>query len=121
MLKQIVFIISLLITLGVFAYTVLRLVSFFKLTKKGFPVKNFGKRFSVMMSVAIGQTKIFRRPVLGLLHALVFWGFCVILIGSVEMVVDGIAGTERVLSSLGIVYKHQELILVLVLKGTPRQ
>jgi len=104
MLKQIVFIISLLITLGVFAYTVLRLVSFFKLTKKGFPVKNFGKRFSVMMSVAIGQTKIFRRPVLGLLHALVFWGFCVILIGSVEMVIDGIAGTERVLSSLGIVY-----------------
>lgn len=104
MLKQILFIISLLVTLGVFAYTLMRLVSFFKLTKKGFPIKDFGKRFSVMMSVAIGQTKIFRRPVLGLLHALVFWGFLVILVGSIEMVIDGIAGTERVLSVFGLVY-----------------
>ena len=104
MLKQILFIISMLVTLGVFAYTVNRLIAYFKLTKKGFPIKDFGKRFSVMMSVAIGQTKIFRRPVLGFLHALVFWGFCVILIGSVEMIIDGVAGTERVLGFLGVVY-----------------
>ena len=56
------------------------------------------------MNVAFGQTKIFRRPVIGFLHALVFWGFCVILIGSVEMVIDGLTGTERALSVLGIVY-----------------
>lgn len=104
MLKQILFIISILITLGVFTYTVLRLISFFKLTRKGFPIKDFGKRFKVMMRVAFGQTKIFRRPVLGFMHALVFWGFCVILIGSVEMIIDGIAGTERILGVLGIVY-----------------
>ncbi len=57
-----------------------------------------------MMEVAIGQTKIFRRPVMGLLHALVFWGFLVILIGSIEMVIDGLFGTERVLSFLGGFY-----------------
>lgn len=57
-----------------------------------------------MLSVAFGQTKIFRRPVIGLAHALVFWGFCVILIGSVEMIIDGVAGTERVLRFWGPVY-----------------
>ena len=104
MLKQIVFIITLLITLGVFAYTVMHLLSFFKLTRQNFPIKNPGKRFNLMMQVAIGQTKIFRYPVVGLLHALVFWGFLVILIGSIEMVVDGVLGTERIFRGLGVVY-----------------
>ena len=103
MIKQIVFGATLLITLGVFFYTVRRLISFFKLTKP-FPIKKIGKRIGVMMSVAIGQTKIFRFPVIGFIHALVFWGFCIILIGSLEMVIDGLAGTERVLKALGSVY-----------------
>lgn len=103
-MKQIAFIITLLITLGVFAYTVKRLIGFFKLTRPAFPVKDFGKRFGIMMEVAFGQTKIFRRPVIGFFHALVFWGFCVILFGSLEMVIDGVAGTDRVLKVLGPVY-----------------
>ncbi len=104
MTKQIVFALALLITLGVFAYTVNRLVKFFGFTRPAFPVRNFGKRFGVMMEVAFGQTKIFRKPVIGFFHALVFWGFCVILIGSVEMVIDGLTGTEKVLKVLGPVY-----------------
>ncbi len=104
MAKQIIFLVTLLVTLGAFGYTTRRFVQFFKITKGGFPVKEIGRRFGVMMEVAIGQTKIFRRPVMGFLHALVFWGFLVILIGSVEMVIDGLTGTERVLSFLGVVY-----------------
>ncbi len=104
MTKQIIFALTLLITIGVFAYTVRRLVSFFKLTRPAFHVKDIGKRFGVTMNVAIGQTKIFRRPVIGFFHALVFWGFCVILFGSIEMVIDGLTGTERILSILGPVY-----------------
>ena len=56
------------------------------------------------MEVAFGQTKIFRRPVIGFFHAMVFWGFCVILLGSIEMVIDGLAGTEKALSFLGPVH-----------------
>ena len=104
MLKQVVFIIALLITLGAFTYTFFRVLSYFKLTRQNFPIRQFGRRFNLMMRVAIGQTKIFRRPVIGLLHALVFWGFLVILIGSIEMVVDGILGTERIFRALGVVY-----------------
>lgn len=102
--KQLIFLIVLLLTLLVFAWTVRRYIGYFKNTRKGFPVKQLGRRFGVMMEVAIGQTKIFRRPIMGLLHALVFWGFLVILVGSIEMIIDGLAGTERVLSVLGVVY-----------------
>ncbi|KAF0198629.1 MAG: hypothetical protein FD166_1270 [Bacteroidetes bacterium] len=101
MIKQIVFAIALLFTLGVFTYTVLRLISFFRFTKAGFPIRDFGKRTRVMLNVAIGQTKIFRHPVMGFFHALVFWGFCVIIFGSIEMVIDGLSGSERSLKVLG--------------------
>ena len=103
MTKQILFSVSLLITLGVFSWTAARVFSYFRLTKP-FPVSDWGKRFIMMMKVAIGQTKIFRFPFSGILHALVFWGFLVILVGSVEMVIDGLFGTDRSLSILGIVY-----------------
>jgi heterodisulfide reductase subunit C len=104
MIKQILFAISLVVTLGVFAYTVNRIIHFFKYTRPAFPVRDFGRRFRVMADVAFGQTKIFRRPVIGFFHALVFWGFCVILIGSIEMVIDGLTGSERALRVLGVVY-----------------
>jgi heterodisulfide reductase subunit C/nitrate reductase gamma subunit len=104
MIKQIVFAFTLLVTLGVFFYTIRRIVKFFRFTRSAFPVKDFGKRINVMLTVAFGQTKIFRKPVLGLFHALVFWGFCVIIFGSVEMVIDGLAGTDKVLKFLGPVY-----------------
>ena len=103
MLKQILFAISVLVTLGCFSWTAWRIYTYFRLTKP-YPIGDFGKRFWLMMKVAIGQTKIFRHPVMGLLHALVFWGFLVILVGSIEMIIDGFAGTERVLSVLGPVY-----------------
>ncbi len=98
MLKQILFAVSMLITLGIFAWTSWQYYLRFKLTKP-WPVKNFGKRFNVMLAVAFGQTKILRKPVVGLMHALVWWGFLVILVGSIEMIIDGLFGTERALSS----------------------
>jgi len=104
MINQLAFIISVLVALGTFAYTTTRYIRFFKITRKGFRVDRIGKRFGVMLNVAFGQTKIFRRPIMGLLHALVFWGFCVILIGSIEMIIDGLFGTEKVLKGLGVLY-----------------
>lgn len=70
---------------------------------KPFKINEIGKRIIKMLDVAIAQTKILKRPI-GLLHALVFWGFIIILFGSLEMLIDGIAGTERIMGSLGFVY-----------------
>lgn len=104
MVSQILFALALLATFGVFFYTVSRLTKLFSLTKPAFPVRDFGKRLALTLNVAFAQSKIFRRPVIGLLHALVFWGFCVIIFGSIEMVIDGLAGTDRILKVLGPVY-----------------
>jgi len=104
MTRQIIFAITLLITLGVFSFTTYRLFRFFQLTRSGFPVRNIGKRLQIMLSVSFGQTKIFRRPVIGFFHALVFWGFCVILVGSIEMVIDGVGGVEKSLHFPGTFY-----------------
>jgi len=73
MIKQILFSLSVIITLAVFTYTTIKYVRLFKLTKS-YPIKDWGKRFVMMLKVAIGQSKIFRFPFIGLLHALVFWG-----------------------------------------------
>jgi heterodisulfide reductase subunit C/nitrate reductase gamma subunit len=104
MAKQIVFALTILITLGVFTFTIRRLISYFKFTKANFPIRDFGKRFIVMLDVAIGQTKIFRHPVIGFFHALVFWGFCVIIFGSIEMIIDGMFGIDKSLKAFGFLY-----------------
>ncbi len=101
--KQIVFAVALLITLGVFGYTMRNIFRYFSFTKK-LPLKQIPQRIRVALKVAIGQSKIFRFPFMGVLHAMVFWGFIVILIGSIEMVIDGLFGTERILGIFGPVY-----------------
>ncbi len=101
--SQVTFIIVLAVTLGVFTYTANKIISYFRLTKP-FPISDFGKRFQVMFTVAIAQTKIFRMPVIGFIHAMVFWGFILICIGSAEMVVDGVAGLDKSFAFMGPVY-----------------
>ncbi len=103
MLKQVLFSMSLLLTLGVFAWSVFKYYKLFKLTK-AFPISDIPKRIIMTLEVVLGQTKILRKPMIGLIHALVFWGFIVILFGSLEMVIDGLFGTERVLSFMGTFY-----------------
>ncbi len=104
MIKQVIFSITLLVTLGVFAYTLRNLIRNFKLTKAAFPIKDIRKRLFLTLDVAILQSKIFRKRRIGLVHALVFWGFMVITIGSFELVFDGLLGMERSFGVLGIVY-----------------
>lgn len=95
--------VSLLITIGVFAWTMQRVFKYFKFTKKK-PLGDIGKRILITLKVAIFQEKILRKPVIGFMHALVWWGFILILFGSIEMIIDGIFGTERILSFMGPVY-----------------
>ncbi len=104
MTKQIVFAVTLLITLGAFAFTLKRLIALFRLTKPAEPLGHWGERIKLTLKVAFGQTKILRKPVIGLIHALVFWGFLVITVGSIEMVIDGLTGKERSLANLGGFY-----------------
>lgn len=59
-----------------------------------------GERWSTMFSVAMGQSKMGARPVAGFLHVLVYVGFVIINIELIEIIIDGLFGTHRVLSSV---------------------
>ncbi|GGE27036.1 (Fe-S)-binding protein [Psychroflexus planctonicus] len=61
-------------------------------------------RFKKMMRVALGQSKMVKRPIAGILHIIVYVGFVIINIEVLEIIIDGIAGTHRVFSFLGPVY-----------------
>lgn len=63
-----------------------------------------GQRWGNMLRIAFGQQKMVRRPVSGLLHIVVYVGFVIINIEMLEIVIDGIFGTHRVLSFLGGFY-----------------
>ena len=104
MTRQIIFIIFILVALGCFGYTISRIIRLLKLTQKAYPIDQIPKRIMLTLSVAFGQTKIFRKPLVGFAHALVFWGFMVITIGTAEIVLDGCIDKIRILSFLGPVY-----------------
>ena len=62
------------------------------------------ERWALMARVALGQSKMVVRPVAGLLHIIVYAGFVIINIEVLEILIDGIFGTHRVLSFLGGFY-----------------
>lgn len=101
---QIAFTILTVISFGFFGFTIYRLAKIFRLTRKEFRFNNIGERSVTTLLVAFGQSKMMKRPLAGLLHAFVWWGFLVITIGSVEMMIDGITGSKKVLSFLGGFY-----------------
>tara|TARA_B100000900_G_C20580618_1_gene717359 strand:- start:191 stop:1498 length:1308 start_codon:yes stop_codon:yes gene_type:complete len=61
-------------------------------------------RWKTMARVALGQSKMVVRPIAGILHILVYVGFVIINIEVIEIIIDGIFGTHRVLSFMGNFY-----------------
>ena len=62
------------------------------------------ERWSVMFRVAMGQSKMGARPVAAFFHLLIYVGFIIINIEVVEIIIDGLFGTHRILSFLGGFY-----------------
>lgn len=61
-------------------------------------------RWKNMLKVAFGQTKMAARPIPFILHFIVYAGFVLINIEVLEILIDGLFGTHRVLSFLGPLY-----------------
>jgi heterodisulfide reductase subunit C len=103
--QQVLFIIA----LGVAVYFISRRVILIKrsiqLGKAEDRADNPAKRLKNMFLIAFGQKKMFDKPIVGVLHFLVYAGFLLINIEILEIVIDGIFGTHRVFSEpLGGLY-----------------
>lgn len=62
-------------------------------------------RWRNVLLLALGQKKMFRNPLVAILHLIIYAGFLIINIEVLEIAVDGLIGTHRIFSSaLGILY-----------------
>ena len=59
---------------------------------------NSNFRFKKMLRLAFGQSKMFDKPLVGILHFIVYVAFVLINIELLEIVIDGVLGTHRVLA-----------------------
>jgi len=63
------------------------------------------ERWQTMLRVAFGQRKMQAKPIAGVLHFIVYGGFLLINIEVLEILIDGIFGTHRILAQpLGSLY-----------------
>ena len=102
--SSIIFTCILFFALGLFSYNLWKIVRNIRLGKSKNRFDQPLKRTKILLKIAFGQTKLFARPASGILHALVYWGFLVITIGTVEMMVDGIFSLDRSFGVLGSFY-----------------
>ncbi len=118
---QILFVIALVAGIGFFARNIRRVIRNIKLGKEVDRSDNPGERFAKMARIAMGQSKMVKRPIAGFLHIVVYVGFIIINIEVLEIIIDGVFGTHRIFSFLGGFYDvlifSFEILAFLVLLG----
>ncbi|TXD85042.1 4Fe-4S dicluster domain-containing protein [Subsaximicrobium wynnwilliamsii] len=103
-LPQILFAIVLLASIGYFARNVSKLRRNITLGHDVDVSDNTSQRWKNMAMIALGQSKMVKRPIAGALHVIVYVGFVVINIEVLEIIIDGLAGTHRIFSPIGATY-----------------
>lgn len=104
-LDNILFAILLVVGFGFFAASVKKIIRNINLGVDVDRKDNPKARWKNMALIALGQSKMVRRPVAGILHILVYVGFVIINIELLEIIIDGLAGTHRIFAPyLGVVY-----------------
>jgi Fe-S oxidoreductase len=85
-----VFLFVLVLATGFFSLNVQRLVSYLRLGYVENRTDHPLTRLKNVLVIGIAQKKIFRDPVAGPMHALIFWGFMVLTAGTAEIVIAGV-------------------------------
>ena len=118
---QIVFILALAAGVGLFARNALKIVRNIRLGKPVNRTDNKAERMKTMLRVALRQGKMFTRPLAAVMHLFVYIGFVIINIEVIEIVLDGILGTHRILAFTGSFYSFLiasfEILAFLVILG----
>ncbi|WP_433764230.1 4Fe-4S dicluster domain-containing protein [Flavobacterium ginsenosidimutans] len=104
-LDNILFAILLVVGFGFFTASVKKIIRNINLGVDVDRKDNPKARWKNMALIALGQSKMVRRPVAGILHIFVYVGFIIINIELLEIIIDGLFGTHRVFAPyLGVVY-----------------
>ena len=120
-LPNIIFLIALVAGVGYFTLNIRKIIRNIKLGQTVDASSHTKERWGNVLRIAIGQSKMVVRPVAGLFHVVVYVGFVLINIEVLEIIIDGLLGTHRVFSFLGVFYDFLiatfEILALLVLVG----
>ena len=118
-LDNILFAIVLGFGIGFFTINIRKILRNIKLGNDVNRSEQSASRWGNMALIALGQSKMIKRPVAGMLHIIVYVGFVLINIEVLEIIIDGLFGTHRIFSFLGLLYNiligSFEILALLVL------
>ncbi|HSD08456.1 (Fe-S)-binding protein [Flavobacterium sp.] len=103
-LSNVLFAIVLVIGFGYFYLNVKKIIRNINLGLDVDRSDNPQARWKNMAMIALGQSKMVKRPVSGFLHIIVYVGFVIINIELLEIIIDGLFGTHRIFAPMGVVY-----------------
>ena len=118
-LDNIFFAILLILGFGFFALNIKKIIRNINLGQDVDRKSNSSDRWKNMAYIALGQSKMVKKPISGALHVIVYVAFIIINIELLEIVIDGLFGTHRVFAGLGWFYDFLigsfEILAILVL------
>ncbi|PID62125.1 MAG: Fe-S oxidoreductase [Ignavibacteriae bacterium] len=88
-IKNIIFILVFIASFTFLGFNIKRLISYLQIGKSENRFDKIPERIKNVLKIAIGQTKILREPVAGIIHVLIFWGFLLFLFAVVEAMIQG--------------------------------
>jgi heterodisulfide reductase subunit C len=117
--SKLVFAAVLIAGIGFFIWQMRQVFGTIRLGRKDDRSDRPSERLSQMILVAFGQQKMFKRWIPAVLHLIVYVSFIVINIEVLEIIIDGLVGTHRILGFMGPVYSAlmgtNEILAVLVI------
>ena len=93
---NILFAIILVLGVGYFTRNVKKLIRNIKLGRNVDASDNKSQRWKNVVMIALGQSKMVKRPIAGIMHVIVYIGFVIINIEVFEIIIDGLLGTHRI-------------------------
>ncbi len=88
--SNLVFAVILAVAIGFFARSAKRLYRWLHIGRDEVRTDHPDQRTKNFLLIGLAQSKILRDPVGGMMHALVFWGFCVLGLGTLEIMIQGL-------------------------------
>ena len=95
-IPNILFAIILVLGVGYFTRNVKKLIRNIKLGRNVDASDNKSQRWKNVVMIALGQSKMVKRPIAGIMHVIVYIGFVIINIEVFEIIIDGLLGTHRI-------------------------
>ncbi|TXD51312.1 MULTISPECIES: (Fe-S)-binding protein [unclassified Polaribacter] len=96
----VLFALALIVGIGFFVMNIRKLSRNINLGKDVNRTDKKPERLKNMMMIALGQSKMIKRPFSGFLHVIVYIGFVIINIEVLEIIIDGLVGSHRIFKAV---------------------